>query len=391
MIHILQPFSLAVLADSRMVIRRNESWTESDLAGKQPVRICTSSKSNKGWFAAEDEVAILMHDGRVLAGYNRIKPGLADISSTVKDLFGADTSNICGICIKGQSLVIWTDTAIGVIHLGLDSKVLSTYHCTLPSEIDIISIDHLYCIVKTQDGRLFGIMHHMWTGPDASSRGIPMDLDRSELAFHDVASISEIHTGNSWALLLMENGSVYGCKYNISRGTRTPFARVLFPEGETVIKIIDAGIRVVYITTAGNCYGQCVGMRSGWTKELVLVRGLEGYVENIVAVYNGSVLVQCNTLPASKTYIIRFSTLLGQPVNIIPLPFFDGISIISVTQTQSGFTTCFVTDDGCVYWSYDIYSAKPTIRRDTFFDENLLPIQNKAASIRSTRSILGEP
>ena len=391
MIHLLQTHSLAIITDNKLIICKNPehsvpSWTESDLTGGDTVRICSSSNQMR----LSDELAILTNDGRVLAGYNLIKPRLADLTLTVKNLFGADASNIQGLCIKGQSLVIWTNFRVGVIHLGLGSGPLATYQCKFPSEINLISISNCYCIIKTNNNRLFGIMHYRWEGPYASTMGVPMDFnDLTELAFHDVENIREIHTGEFMILLWMEDMSVYGCVYHGPRGTRSPFARVPFPEGESVVKIVHTGYHVIYVTAAGNCY--CQDTRTGydWSRSPVPVRELEGCVENVVVVNRDSIVAQCRTQSVSKTYLVDLIMHQGQlTFRIVPLPFFDNIPIRSASQLS--LLTCFVTDDGCVYWSHNIYDTEPIITRDPFFDSNLLAIESNAARIRSAGSVLGD-
>lgn len=399
MIVLLPSFNLAKLVDGQLVTGTHTpgllipSWTAGlgssgeqitvslsqrtvpNLIGSSQVKVCSGYSIG----IIIEELALLTDDGRVLVGCKPIISWLNDITPTVQYLFGCDTANIQSISINGRSLIVWSYSAVGVIHLDSGSVPCSVYLCQLPSEIDIISINEHYFLVKTRDNRLFGIMHTR----SSSDRPCVFN-ERNQVAFHDVENIIEIHTDPSSVLLLMENGQVYACEYSGPFCAERSFMRVQLPEDEAVVKVVNTGTYVIYTTAAGNCYKQD---GRNWLLAPVIVRGLQGYVENVVAICSDSILVQCNNSSSLKAYRVRFfAYVYGPAVETTPLPALDGLTVTTITY--QAMRTCFVTDEGSVFWSYNILDAEPIITRDPFFDSNLLAVGGDTARIRSAGSLI---
>ena len=394
----LPSFDLARLVNGKLVAGQHThgslipSWSETKLAGDCAVRVCTGS--NIGYCI--EKIAVLLDDSKILIGYSPISSRLEDITPTVRDLFGADAANIQGISVKERSVIVWSYSAVGVFHLGLNSVYESVYYRQFPAEIDLISINEYYCLIKTRDNCLFEITHVAMldaSQPIEKKEGsMPSRMcvfnDRPELTFHDVKSITKIHTSASWVLLLMENGSVYGREYNGPFFTDKLFTQVQIPEYETVTKIVNAYTHVIYITAAGNCYSQDTYGMSDLSSVPVLVKELQGHVEDATAICSGSILAQCSNSSSLKTYCVRFYTLGGSAVRSLHLPTLDGMTVNAITH--QAMRTCFVTDEDSVFWSYNILDAEPIITRDPFFDSNLLATGSNAARIRSAGSVLDD-
>ena len=382
MITLLPCFDLARLVDGQLVTGTHTpgslipSWAVTNLVGNSSVRVC--SGANIGFY--DEQLAVLTDDGRILAKRKPVRDRLDDITPIVQDLFGADAANIQGIHVTERHLFVWSYSAVGVIHLGTNGVLLPVYRRQFPSEIDLISVSEFYCLVKTRDNRLFDTMLAIYPG-----QSLLID-EKSELAFHDVDSVTKIYTSGSWILLLMDNGKVYGCENKGTLLAKRPLARIQLPEDEVVVKIVDAREYIIYVTSAGNCYRQDTNGMGDWSAP-VLVREVRGHVENVVAICNNYIVVQCSNSSSLKTYRMRFYTYMGVSiVETVPLPALDGMTVIAITR--QAMHTCFVTNEGSVFWSYSLLGAEPVITRDPFFDSNLLAVECNAAKIRSAGSLL---
>ena len=390
MIHILPSFALAILGDGKTIVgtlsSNTCSWSGGTLIDAEPERIDTTIDSGV--------IAALTYDGRILAGQNTTR--LDDITPKLESIMGADIACIQNICVRGRSVVVWGGSSIGLIKLSKSINPVSAYSCTFKSEIELISIDSEWCLVKTRDNRLFGVPIKEQSRSSLISGGAPLVLDHgTELFFRDTASITEVHAGDTWFVLLLKNCSVYGCEYYGSLSTPRPIEQIMFPEGEIVVRIVNTGSHIIYLTASNNCYEQNVTGIVNWRWYPNPTLYLTGYViENIFPGSWSRIVIQCREARrvgfVLVTYVVSIFPPTSNTKRIVHLPALDGMTLVSVTCGPY-YRYCFVTDDGKVYWSHNMNSNKPTLTRDTFFDANPIAAERTKAMIGSTRSILSEP
>ena len=411
MIHLPQFFALATLEDGRTVITKlpgysDMPWTAISPIQPEPMKVCSSLSESR----YANVLAALTYDDRILISCCESGPEFEDVTPAIRILTGSDTTSIRDICVVGGYVIFWTDFSIGLVDWRIDSEF--SYGCMFHSEIDRVWVDDRRCIVRTKDNRIFAVSNTKLTIPPecqlASELGKPFTLEnKSEITFHDVEGIAEVYGSASWILFLMKDGSVYGCDCE-GYLDHKPFTRVPIPEGEIVTKIVNTQSHVVYITTSNNYYMRHVTQKGDWAIEPTLMQKLSSYVvENILAGPRCSIIVQyrdpqeqsmdTGPLPLC-TCIIRStynSSCEGElePISfhcadqLKPLPSLSNKIIASIIHR--GYLTCFITDDGAVFWSHFMHNYKPVAISDPFFDTNPLAAL-PSARIRSTHSMLND-
>ena len=412
MIIILPSFSLALLANGELVINKLKTgshvpaWSKTRLARRDLIRIWAATTNKK----YDKVLAIVTYNGQVLCNAEPTGSKMYDITHAVQVRLNTDAANIKNIHIGGSSVILWAGSSLCVVHSGTKHLHQSVLSCTLSAEIDLVSSNKYYCIIKTTDNRLFALSHTRWGGL-CPRTGPPLTFDsKSELAFHDVKGITEIYSKSTYSgctliLLLMDDNSVYRCRYyGPNYHARVPFTQIQFPVSEVVAKVVSAGSYLVYVTGASDHYGIYIQRKLYENEQptpvigegtlspvidLNLVPNLGSYaIVNVLHCSSDSILVQYVVGTTYKMCIMRLPGYIDKSIRVVPMDFFDGITIVSVTNQYK--RTCFTADDGSVFWSYNIDAAVPTVTRDTFFDKNQLVAQKTTAHIRSTRSILNE-
>lgn len=383
MIHILPSFALATLVDGRVIMKKyqqalDQSWAETAIES-EPVRIYTAPH----WISSYSlrAMAVLTKGDRILTGHE--PNDLYDITEEIHKQLNTDTVLSQNICVRESAVFAWAGSIIALVNI-------SCPDCrhVFDSEIDLVSIDNDWIVVKTKDNRLFVIS--IWKQRySIGMRTVPIYFgDRSELAFHDVDGISEIHTGERWMILLMKDKSAYGCNYRESQRLGLP-ELLVYPKGETVSKIVDAGRYVVSVTSTNNYYyHDAQGTFNLSLRPYPISLGpLQYYFnDNIFPGPWGSIIIQSSHTHGCVTHLVRLTTMYNDRIK--HLQHLDGLSIVSITCEPS--CCCLTMNDGSVFWLRDTLSGELTVTRDTFFDANLLAVSNTAAMIRSTGSILND-
>lgn len=390
--------ALAPLADGRVVsavipladISSTDtiSWLDADdsLTDIAFMRICCEGRT----------LAVVTLDNRILVGLcygsyywwspdPKPFPSLKDITQTVGDI-----TTIHDIYVGNQTLIINTGLQLIIVTLAADGSVSKVGSVDFQCEIDAVCAGRYCGLVKTVDHRLFEVGVF-----DPEQNEAP-----TEIVFRDVQGISEMVDFSGRTFLLMDNGWVYEQKNS--------FKRFMFPNDETITKIIDAGDQILYLTASGRLY-RTVKQRD---KPVLLEELCEFFIEAVTVLRNESMVVIQHD--GNKLSLLHFKYMRYQTrgfktrlslVKVEPLSFFDDKGIVSISAVINKFAyICFVSDEGHVYWSrWDKENALFCVgtlvkswicepragpfTRDPFFDANPLAVNRSVCSIRSAHSI----
>lgn len=352
-----------------------------------------------------DILAAQMDNGRVLVSIEIGQP-LVDITSVIDELLGNDAKSTRGIYFSGDTVIVVAGRQIGGINVDRDGRATVCTHITFESDIDLIGLDYHcgHAVVRTINDQLY-IINRLY--PIIGLNDAVVGLMR-EIVLDNTRNISKMLSRGGHFFILMYDGRVYTCSCYTDKDNTNPFKQLIFPENESVSKIIDSEYRVIYLTDKGNCYHTALSRMPCYNRRPAVLRGLPNMViENVfwigdhlpigIIQHDGQKLTRftlsCRAnapeghIPPCKSHSLYYKCdCFDTAVRIRPLTFFDDKQIASLVRIREG-CTCFVTDEGRMY-SVDNIDDEPIIRRDTFFDANPIAIKRGGQCIPSTGSML---
>ena len=369
---------------------------------------------------------ILTHDGRVLVGMN-LEHELTDITNSVpvevsKELLECSTM----IHVFRYTITLKTQYDVAFLNVTLSNNtevftVTSSTLYTFPCGINLADFGYGHGFVRTPSSLCPDSRYHPLFDRSAPSSLLTsdnclylVDGDCSRngkgcrlVDIADPENIQEIIPGCGYTLLFMKDGTVRTCGLFGSRCwwpcADRPFEQIEFPEEVLVAKVINIMPHIFFITTEGLCYYINAGMRDSKVSLIEALAGL--HIENmfvtkwyIIAqhsksnISNISMLTYLNAVfSTDASFIVKNihpKHINGEQASI-PLPFFDGKSIVTVQQI--GDWLYLTTNEGnvyhCISWSLG-HKSKP--KASQFFVDRPVMIECDTARIGSAASVLDD-
>lgn len=417
MIKISADHVIALLADRRLCC-----WNDERIVCTVPKILVNDTVTLFGACSGTGIVSAVTDDGRFLWEYPDAEVMIDSSLAIMEPLGETDCSLIQQLVAGNDSFVVQTAQKVCRLRLIRDPIVWSRYVSIeryvfeVCSEIDTVSYGAQHGFIKSVCGRLFSFGANTYC-----ERGIDHeDLAGEwvhEVAFEDIQGIQEIHCGFEYTVILMKNGQVFACgKAHGHIEADTPdrpytpnpksiFNKVVFDEGEIIVKVVAGRWRIIYISDEGLCYYTDTACMWNYSKtEPQTTKGLSPIkllhvdrvedafiVSNFIFIqYGEGKLLMLHLLPEDEREMIDLPYM---PPYLDPkylegdrmptkLDFFDDKHVVAVSQGYG--IIYFTTGMGQVYYSSDHREmAKLNVERMHFFDDNPVAVVDRAHRIRS--------